>query len=220
MARAVAARVLAKNGSAWWIPAADAVSVTQHLLGLAEELGASRGQVEEALAGRLNPSDVLWQQLENTAGWMLVLDNADNPAALTAGDRPVNSGSGWLRSTRTGLMLVTSRVADPQRWGPIARIVPLESLGEADGAQVLLDLAPGAGDRGEAESLCGQLGGLPLALHQPPVFSVTWELWADVFRGAVSWCFAAGCLVAGCGGVHLPGAAPWPAGARAGFVFR
>ena len=166
VARGVAARVLAENGCAWWVPAADAVSVTQLLLGLAGELGASRGQVEDALAGRLNPSDVLWQQLENTAGWMLVLDNADNPAALTAGDRPVNSGSGWLRSTRTGLVLVTSRVGDPQRWGPIARIVPLESLGDADGAQVLLDLAPGAGDRADAESLSGQLGGLPLALHQ------------------------------------------------------
>ncbi len=166
VARAVAARVLAKDGCAWWVPAADAVSVTQLLLGLAGELGASRGQVEEALAGRLNPSDVLWQQLENTAGWMLVLDNADNPAALAAGDRPVNSGSGWLRSTRTGMVLVTSRVGDLQRWGPIARIVRLESLGEADGAQVLLDLAPGAGDSGEAESLSGQLGGLPLALHQ------------------------------------------------------
>jgi len=82
VARAVAARVLAENGCAWWVPAADAVSVTQFLLGLAGELGASRGQVEEALAGRLNPSDVLWQQLENTTGWMLVLDNADNPAAL------------------------------------------------------------------------------------------------------------------------------------------
>ena len=166
VARAVAARVLANNGCAWWVPAADAVSVTQLLLGLAGELGASRGQVEEALAGRLNPSDVLWQQLENTAGWMLVLDNADNPAALAAGDRPVNSGSGWLRSTRTGLMLITSRIGDPQRWGPIARIVRLESLGDVDGAQVLLDLAPGAGDRAEAESLSKQLGGLPLALHQ------------------------------------------------------
>lgn len=63
-------------------------------------------------------------------------------------------------------MLVTSRVGDPQRWGPVARIVPLESLGDLDGARVLLDLAPGAGDRADAESLSGQLGGLPLALHQ------------------------------------------------------
>ncbi|HUY48726.1 MAG TPA: hypothetical protein VMV92_23915, partial [Streptosporangiaceae bacterium] len=44
--------------------------------------------------------------------------------------------------------------------------------------------------------------------YQPPVFSVTRELWTDDFRGAVSWGFAARCLVDGCGGVHLPGAAP------------
>ena len=67
-------------------------------------------------------------------------------------------------------MLVTSRVGDRQRWGPVARIVPLESLGDVDGAQVLLDLAPGAGDRADAESLSGQLGGLPLALHQAALY--------------------------------------------------
>ena len=166
VARAVAARALAKDRHAWWVPAADAVSVTQFLLGLAGELGASAGQVEDALAGRLNPSDVLWQQLEKTTGWVLVLDNADNPAALAAGDRPVHSGSGWLRPSSAGLVLVTSRVGDAQRWGPIARIIRLESLGEADGAQLLLDLAPGAGNRADAENLSDHLGGLPLALHQ------------------------------------------------------
>jgi Domain of unknown function (DUF4062)/Tetratricopeptide repeat len=166
VARAVAARAQAQDRRAWWVPAADAVSVTQFLLGLAGQLGASAGQVEDALAGRLNPSDVLWQQLEKTPGWVLVLDNADNPAALTAGDRPVRSGSGWLRPSAAGLVLVTSRVGDQQRWGPAARIIRLDSLDQADGAQVLLDLAPGAGDRADAEGLSGQLGGLPVALHQ------------------------------------------------------
>jgi hypothetical protein len=166
VARAVAARALARDRCAWWVPAADAVQATQLLLGLASELGASRGQVEDALAGRLNPADVLWQQLERAPGWLLVLDNADNPAALAAGGRPVGSGSGWLRPTRAGLVLVTSRVGDQQRWGPAARVVRLDSLGEADGAQVLLDLAPGGGSRADAEDLSGQLGGLPLALHQ------------------------------------------------------
>jgi hypothetical protein len=166
VARAVAARALARDRRAWWVPAADAVSVTQFLLGLARELGASAGQVEDALAGRLNPSDVLWQQLEKTTGWMLVLDNADNPAALTAGDRPVHSGSGWLRPSAAGLVLVTSRVGDAQRWGPVARIIRLDSLGQVDGGQVLLDLAPGADSRADAESLSDHLGGLPLALHQ------------------------------------------------------
>ena len=166
VARAVAARVGAQDRRVWWVPAADAVSMTQLLLGLAEELGASRGQVEEALAGRLNPSDVLWGQLETARDWMVVLDNADSPAALAAGGRPVSSGNGWLRSTRTGLALVTSRAGDLHDWGPVARVIRLEPLAEADGAQVLLDLAPGAGDRAAAHSLAGQLGGLPLALHQ------------------------------------------------------
>jgi len=82
-----------------------------------------------------------------------VLDNADHPATLTAGDRPVNSGSGWLRATRAGLVLVTSRVGDLQRWGPVAQLVQVESLGAADGAQVLLDRAPRAGSRAKAESV-------------------------------------------------------------------
>ena len=150
----------------WWVPAGDAVSVTQLLLGLAKELGASRAQVEEALAGRLNASDVLWQQLEDAHRWTLVLDNADDPAVLTAGDRPVSSGSGWLRSTRSGLVLVTSRVGDPQAWGSVAQVHRLGPIDEAEGAQVLLDLAPRAGDHAAARSLSVQLGGLPLALHQ------------------------------------------------------
>ena len=166
VARAVAVRIAAKDRRVWWVPAADAVSVTQLLLGLARELGASRGQLEEALAGRLNPSDVLWRQLEDAKGWTLVLDNADDPAVLAADGRPASSGSGWLRSTHSGLVLVTSRTGDPQAWGPVAKVHRLEALDEADGAQVLLDLAPSAGDRAAARSLSAQLGGLPLALHQ------------------------------------------------------
>ena len=149
VARAVAAQVRAGGGRAWWVPAADAVSLTQLLLGLAGALGASAGQVDEALAGRVNPSDVLWRQLEAAHGWMLVLDNADDLAALTVDGRSAGSGSGWLRPTRAGLVLVTSRAGDQQVWGPAAQLRQLEPLGEADGAQVLLDLAPAAGDRAD-----------------------------------------------------------------------
>ena len=166
VARAVAVQVTAAGGRAWWVPAVDAVSVTQLLLGLAGELGASPGQVDEALAGRVNPSDVLWRQLETARGWMLVLDNADDLAVLSVGGRPAGSGSGWLRPTRTGLVLVTSRAGDQQEWGPVVDVRRLKPLSKVDGAQVLLDLAPAAGDRAAAESLSGRLAGLPLALHQ------------------------------------------------------
>jgi hypothetical protein len=171
--RAVAARVTALGRRVWWVSVADPVAMGQQLLGLAGELGAARGQVEEALAGRVNPADVLWGRLEAAGGWVLVLDNADDLAALVTGDRPVASGSGWLRSTRAGLVLVTSRNGDPQAWGPAAAVARLEPLGDADGAQVLLDLAPGAGDRAAAQGLAAELGGLPLALHQAGSYLVS-----------------------------------------------
>jgi tetratricopeptide (TPR) repeat protein len=166
VARAVAARLAAEGHSVWWVPAADAVPMTQLLLGLAEELGASHHQVEEALAGRVNPSDLLWHKLQDAGSWMLVLDNADDPAALTVGGRLAGSGSGWLRPTDSGSILVTSRISDRHIWGPVAHVRRLEPLDESAGAQVLLDLAPQAGDRAAARNLSTQLGGLPLALHQ------------------------------------------------------
>jgi tetratricopeptide (TPR) repeat protein len=165
VARAVAARVTAGGGQAWWVSAGDAVSATQLLLGLARALGASASQVDEALAGRVNPSDVLWGQLEAAQGWVLVLDNADDLAALAVGGRSASSGSGWLRPTRAGLVLVTSRAGDRLGWGPAAKVRQLKPLDGADGAQVLLDLAPRAGDELAARSLSARLGGLPLALH-------------------------------------------------------
>jgi tetratricopeptide (TPR) repeat protein len=166
VARAVAIRMMAEGRSVWWVPAGDAVSMTQLMLGLAEELGASHHQVEEALAGRLNPSDVLWSKLQDTRRWTLVLDNADDPAALAVGGRSASSGAGWLRPTHSGSILVTSRRSDRQTWGAVAQVHRLEPLDEVVGAQVLLDLAPLAGDRAAAQSLSAQLGGLPLALHQ------------------------------------------------------
>ncbi len=166
VARAVAARVTSSGGQVWWVPAADGVSVTQLLLGLAGELGASAGQLEAALGGRMNPSDVLWRQLEAARDWLLVLDNADDVSGLAVGGREVGSGSGWLRATGAGLVLVTSRTGEGAVWGPVAQVQHLDSLDLADGAQVLLDVAPAAGDREAAQRLAGRLGGLPLALHQ------------------------------------------------------
>jgi tetratricopeptide (TPR) repeat protein len=165
VAQAVAARIMERGDRVWWVSAGDALSTQNLLLGLANELGAPPGRVKDALAGRVNPSDVLWQQLEASSGWTLVLDNADDPQALKVGDRVAASGAGWLRSTRAGLVLVTSRRADREAWGPVAVVDRLGSLQDDDGGQLLIDLAPHAGELGEARSLSRRLGGLPLALH-------------------------------------------------------
>lgn len=65
---------------------------TGELLGLARLLGTPDGEVREALAGRINPSDVLWRQLEARRGWVLIFDNADNPGALAVGQTEQRAG--------------------------------------------------------------------------------------------------------------------------------
>lgn len=170
VAQAVAAEAGSRGWAVWWVAVADAVSLGQQLLGLAGQLGASRAEVEEALAGRVNPADVLWRYLEAARSWVLVLDNADDLAVLSAGQRPAGSGAGWLRLCRSGLVLVTSRVSDAQAWGPAAEVVELEPLPDEDGAVVLADLAPGAGEAAGARALLAALGGLPLALHQAGMY--------------------------------------------------
>ncbi|HEY1702279.1 MAG TPA: tetratricopeptide repeat protein [Trebonia sp.] len=140
--------------------------MTQAMLGLAGQLGASSGDVAEALAGRVNPSDVLWPLLEAVPGWVLVLDNADDVTTLTVAGRQAGEAAGWLRPTPAGLVVVTSRTGEPRVWGPIAQVHRINSLDDPHGGQVLLDLAPSAGDHAEARLLSARLGGLPLALHQ------------------------------------------------------
>jgi hypothetical protein len=110
--------------------------------------------------------DRLWALLDRAdEGWLLVLDNADQPELLAAVAASTIDGNGWARSSNKGLVVITSRHTDRRTWGRDARIEPIGPLGDDDAAQVLLDLAREAGDRGHAEALARRLGCLPLALH-------------------------------------------------------
>ena len=166
VALAVARDAAAAGLRTWWVAVADPVSVASALLGLARKLGAPDGEVAEALAGRVNPSDVLWPCLEAAPGWVLVLDNADDPAVLAVAGRRAGDAAGWLRPTLAGLVLVTTRSGDARAWGPMVRVHRVSPLDAPHGGQALLDLAPGAGDVAQAAALSSRLGGLPLALHQ------------------------------------------------------
>jgi tetratricopeptide (TPR) repeat protein len=154
-----------RGGSVWWVSAANAPLLTSSLLGLAEVLGARQSEVEAAFAGQRDPSDVLWRQLENRSGWVLVIDNADDVTVLASGAKAVRDGNGWLRPTRMGLVVVTSRDSDARHWGRHVRIHQVSWLPDDDGARILLDRAPQAGPKAEAVALSARLGGLPLALH-------------------------------------------------------
>src|SRR5215216_503999 len=92
----------------------------------------------------------LWALLERSRrGWLLVVDNADQPDLLAAPTPAsgttlptmVADGTGWIRSTRRGLVVVTSRVGDRRVWG--AGQVEVHQLGvlhPEDATTVLLDL--------------------------------------------------------------------------------
>jgi hypothetical protein len=152
------AREAARRGvPAWWVPASDAQTVTIRLVELAATLGAGPGEVAAAKAGQRGAEELLWRYLEQRAPWLLVIDGADDPDALT--------GPGWLRRTQTGLVVVTTRVGDKGVWGRHTEVHELVPLDPVAGGRVLVDLAPGAGSAREAAALSERLGGLPLALR-------------------------------------------------------
>lgn len=161
----VAMQARRQGRPAWWVYAANASTLAPSLLALAEALGADAGQIQAATVSRLDPSDVLWRQLEMRSGWLLVFDNADDPAALSVSGRLVRDGNGWIRPSETGMVLITSRDRNAQRWG--THVVPHEVswLNDEDGGRVLLDLAPNCGSAMQAQQLSARMGGLPLALH-------------------------------------------------------
>jgi hypothetical protein len=148
------ARGAARRGvPTWWVPAADAPTMTVRLAELAACLGARSGEVAAVKAGQRDAADLLWRYLEQRAPWLLVIDGADDPAAVT----------GLLRRTQTGLVVVTSRASDRAAWGRHTEVHLLGPLDPAAGGQVLLDLAPATR---EPAALAERLGWLPLALRQ------------------------------------------------------
>lgn len=167
MAAALAEQARGWDRKVWWVSAADPAGFSMGLAEVARDLGGARADVESIAKGAVDAPDRLWRLLENAPHeWLLVLDNADDPWVLAAADSPagVQDGLGWARASRRGLVVVTSREADPRMWEE-ARVFTVGHLSMADAAQVLRDLAPTAGGENEARALARRLDGLPLALH-------------------------------------------------------
>ncbi|MEU6073319.1 tetratricopeptide repeat protein [Micromonospora sp. NPDC047074] len=151
----------------WWISAADLAGFSMGVARVVRDLGGSLTDVESVTKGAADGPDRLWRLLDRSPlGWLLVIDNADDPWTLAAPGAPagVQDGAGWARASRHGLVVVTSRETDDRMWTG-ARTIGVGHLGVADAAQVLRDLAPQAGDETGARALARRLGGLPLALQ-------------------------------------------------------
>ncbi|MCQ8193547.1 tetratricopeptide repeat protein [Streptomyces rugosispiralis] len=139
-----------------WVNASERLSLRAGMLAVAADRGASPGELAAAHSGQRAAADLVWHHLDRSPEpWLLVIDNADDPAILEEG--------GWLRAGPRGTVLVTTRYAASRVWRG-AILHPVDVLPSEDAAQVLCDLAPHAGTPAAAELVAVRLGCLPLAL--------------------------------------------------------
>ncbi|MFE2185086.1 tetratricopeptide repeat protein [Streptomyces sp. NPDC059455] len=139
-----------------WVNASERLSLRAGMLAVAADRGAGPGELAAAHSGQRAAADLVWHHLGHSPEpWLLVIDNADDPAILAEG--------GWLRASPRGTVLVTTRYATSRVWRG-AILHPVDVLPSEDAAQVLCDLAPHAGTPAAAEQVAIRLGCLPLAL--------------------------------------------------------
>ncbi|MFF0143546.1 tetratricopeptide repeat protein [Streptomyces sp. NPDC005227] len=141
-----------------WVNASERMSLRAGMLAVAGDRGATAGELASAAGGQRAAADLVWHYLDHSRErWLLVLDNADDPALLEEG--------GWLRTSPLGTVVVTTRHAGSPLWqSPGVSTHPLGVLPLEDAAQVLRDLAPQAGTAESARKVAERLGRLPLAL--------------------------------------------------------
>ncbi|MEU1525520.1 tetratricopeptide repeat protein [Nocardia rhamnosiphila] len=136
----------------WWITADTKAAVEQELARFAAGLqpALAKGMaVEELTACAL-------QWLAAHTGWLLILDNVNDPADIAQ----------VLARAGTGPIVITSRVLS--EWHPDVSTVRLDVLGPGESLRLLIDTLSIAGSRDSdgAAELSGELGYLPLAIKQ------------------------------------------------------
>lgn len=147
-----ATRAAARCSPIWWITADSAAGIDAGLAKLATAL-------QPALSAFL-PLEALKEQamqwLATHEGWLVILDNVNDPADV----QPL------LARAPTGRFLITSRRATG--WHRLAASVGLDVLDRAEAVELLRGILTHDGERdlAGAGELCTELGGLPLAIEQ------------------------------------------------------
>ena len=163
------------------------------MLEVLAQLGAPESVTRLVQEGAPTAPDRAWEFISRTKAarrrWLLIFDDADNPAVLAAvGKNDPADGTGWLRTGLTGTVIVTTRQRDPRVWGNKVQVRELELLDDEAAADVLGDLAPvmRKDAREPAKDLGHRLGGLPLALHLAGTYLASpftrWHSFADYLR--------------------------------------
>ncbi|MEU9792486.1 tetratricopeptide repeat protein [Streptomyces sparsogenes] len=138
----------AGGGPVWWVDAESAPKVTAGLAALATALNPAHAGLPLEDAAQWA---VVW--LQGRTGWLLVLDNAEDPADLDP----------YLGRLTTGQVLITTRRDLP--WRDLGTPLRLDTLTPTAAVDVLREIT-GSTDAAGLGRLAEELGYLPLALQQ------------------------------------------------------
>jgi hypothetical protein len=136
--------------AAWWVSAEQAGLIGDQFAAL----GVALGCVQPGAGAEVVRAAVLGE-LRERGGWLLVFDNAENPADIT----------GWLPGGG-GHVLITSR---ERAWAEVASPVEVDVLTRSESVAILQNRVSGLGEL-DADRLAVELGDLPLALAQAAGF--------------------------------------------------
>jgi hypothetical protein len=135
---------------AWWVDAEQAGLIGDQFAALGVALGCVQPE-----AGTGAARTAVLAELHQRGRWLLVFDNAENPADI----------AGWLPGG-AGHVLITSRA---RAWAEVAVPVEVDVLERAESAAILQSRVSGLGVS-DADRLAAGLGDLPLAIAQAAGF--------------------------------------------------
>jgi DNA-binding XRE family transcriptional regulator len=148
---------------AWWVNAEQAGLIGDQVAALGVALGCIDAGAEIATVRA-----VVLAELRARARWLLVFDNAEDPAEVAA----------WLPGGG-GHVLITSRETG---WAELAAPVEVDVLARAESVALLQARVTGLGGA-EAGRLAAGLGDLPLALAQAAAFLAGTGIAVDEYLG-------------------------------------
>jgi tetratricopeptide (TPR) repeat protein len=136
----------------WWVRAEEPATLASDYAALAEPLNLE----EKAAQEQRETITAVRQWLEHHEGWLLILDNAPEPAAIQA----------YLPRATHGRIIITSRHFG---WGGTARALTIPVLPREGAVKLLLDVTQQS-DGETAGAIAQTLGDLPLALAQAAAY--------------------------------------------------
>ena len=148
---------------AWWVDAEQPGLIGDQFAALGAALGGDVATIDTR-----DLRSVVAAELNRRGRWLLVFDNADNPAEIRS----------WLPSGG-GHVLITSRT---HSWAEIAVPVQVDILNRAESTTLLRGRVPDLDATG-ADRLAAELGDLPLALAQAAAYIAETGMSAPEYLG-------------------------------------